>query len=257
MTDPRSANSNNALTSPEHWDAVHPDLQSARMPSRLNVSFRNAARVLRPEIRAGARVLEIGFAPGKLLAWVAKGLGGEVSGVDTSRKGVGAARSLFAALGVPGDLRNEDVFDTSFPLGSFDVVYSLGVIEHFRDARPLVRRHVELARPGGVVVLTVPNYRGIYGSIQRALDAPNIDLHNLDIMTRSALEEPAPADLASEARAWRTGRVDPWLLSLSRKIPARAARLLAYAVNGLGVVQWPEIGPLCPLLALRIVRRSA
>lgn len=115
MTDPRSAKPSNELTSREHWDAVHPAAQSVRMPSLLNVSFRNAARVLRPEIRAGARVLEIGFAPGKLLAWVAKGLGGEVSGVDTSKKGVEAARSLFAALGLPGDLRNEDVFDTSSP----------------------------------------------------------------------------------------------------------------------------------------------
>lgn len=227
------------------------------MPSPLNVSFRNAARILRREISPGMRVLEIGFAPGTLLAWVGKKLKAEVAGVDFSSNGLAAAKDLFDALSFSGDLRNESVFETSFADASFDVVYSLGVIEHFRDPRPIVRRHVELARPGGVVIITVPNYRGIYGRIQKALDAPNLELHNLDIMTPRTLEGLVPVDIGGEARVWRAGCVDPWILSLSRKLPQRSARLLAYFVNGVGILQGREIEALCPLLVLRIRRRTA
>jgi SAM-dependent methyltransferase len=226
------------------------------MPSSLNVSFRNAARVLSREISPGMRVLEVGFAPGNVLAWVGKVLQAEVAGVDFSGNGFAAAKELFNALSLAGDLRNESVFETSFAEASFDVVYSLGVIEHFQDPRPIVRRHVELVRPGGVVLITVPNYRGIYGRIQRALDAPNLELHNLDIMTPRNLEGLAPTDIDGETKVWRAGCVDPWILSLSRRFPRRNARLLAYLVNGIGILQWRDIEALCPLLVLRIRRRN-
>jgi 2-polyprenyl-3-methyl-5-hydroxy-6-metoxy-1,4-benzoquinol methylase len=248
---------NGELTTLGHWDEVHACPPRNRLPSSLGVSLRNAARILRPEISPGTRVFEIGFAPGKLLAWISKRLEAEVAGVDFSSRGFAAAKGLFAALSLSGDLRNESVFETSFADASFDVVYSLGVIEHFRDPRPIVRRHVELARPGGVVIIAVPNYRGIYGRIQSVLDAPNLELHNLDIMTPQTLEALVPADIGGERRVWRAGCVDPWCLSLSRKLPRRSARLLAYLLNGVGILQWRDIEALCPLLVLRIRRRSA
>jgi SAM-dependent methyltransferase len=45
--------------------------------------------------------------------------------------------------------------------GAFDVVYSSGVVHHTRDPRASFGRLVELARPGGIIVL------GVYNAIAR------------------------------------------------------------------------------------------
>jgi 2-polyprenyl-3-methyl-5-hydroxy-6-metoxy-1,4-benzoquinol methylase len=38
----------------------------------------------------------------------------------------------------------------------FDLVFSFGLIEHFPDKRDILDAHIELAKPGGIVLLYVP-----------------------------------------------------------------------------------------------------
>ena len=43
-----------------------------------------------------------------------------------------------------------DFFDESLlPLGFFDLVYSLGFIEHFKESATVTRRMSQILRPGG------------------------------------------------------------------------------------------------------------
>src|SRR5205085_5136150 len=124
-----------------HWDsewAVRPRL---RLPLSVTVGIRDIKRLLRKHVRPGMSFLEIGCAPGKILAWIAKVLGADVAGLDYSPRGMQHAFDLFRALNIVADLRNEDIFETTFPSESFDIVYSAGVIEHFRDPRPIVHSH--------------------------------------------------------------------------------------------------------------------
>ena len=133
-------------------------------------------------------MLEIGCAPGKLLAWVAAALRADVSGVDFSVKGMATAVRLFAALKIAADLRCEDLRETSFAPGTFTGGRnSVGVIEHFEDPRDMVARHLRLVKPGGTALMTVPNYHDLYGRLQRHFDAPSLEYHNVNIMTCEAL----------------------------------------------------------------------
>ncbi len=87
-----------------------------------------------------------------------------------------------------------DVFDRGLIERQFDVVVSFGFIEHFDDPEPAIRRHVELCKPGGVVFITVPNYR--VGSFYRWLThrlGPTplqwiTEGHNLNCMERVFLK---------------------------------------------------------------------
>jgi SAM-dependent methyltransferase len=226
-----------------------------RLPSPLNVSTRNLQSILRREVRPGMKVLEVGFAPGKHLVWVARVLAADVSGLDYSEPGVTSAKRLFEALGARGDLRCGDIFNPSFGEGSFDLVYSMGLIEHFDDPTEIVRRHVLLAKPaGGVALLIIPNYRGIYGTVQARFDRPNLAIHNLEIMSRDGLERLVPRDLAKEFHATPVGRFDPWLINFRTKWPAPIALSVWLVGNAIGLLQPFEISRLHPWLVLRIVR---
>ena len=201
------------------------------------------------------RFLEVGCAPGKTLAWVARVLGARVAGVDYSPRGVAVARDLLRVLGVDGDVRCEDIFTTTFEPGSFDVVFSAGVIEHFDDPREIVRCHVGLVRPGGKAIITIPHYGGLYGRLKRHFDPANLALHNLTIMAVDALRGLAPPDLVTQARAYPAGRLSPWLVNFERRWPRLVARVVSHLLNGVGLVQPVEVRALCPTLVLECPRR--
>lgn len=241
-------------TTREYWEAVHSTKARLRLPSGLLVSTQNLRRLLKAHIRPQMHVLEIGCAPGKQLAWVAKVLKAKVSGVDFSRWGIEFSRQLFKALDIEGDLRCEDILSSSFDAESFDVVYSTGVIEHFEKPEIIVRQHVKWLKKNGVALLAIPNYGGTYGKFQRYFDPENLLIHNLKIMSCDGLARLAPVDLTTEIEVFRAGRVDPWLINFHKKWPEPLAKALSYIFNGLGVVQPFDVAPLCPWLVLRLVR---
>ena len=193
------------LTTRDHWDSAWERPPRWRLPSKLFVSTRNLQRVIAPHVRPGMRYLELGCAPGKMLAWVASDLGARVSGLDYSERGIEWARRLFDTLGLEADLRCEDVWSTTFDRGGFDVVFSAGLIEHFDDPSALVRQHVTLVKPGGRAIITVPNYGGIYGRLQGWFDPDNLALHNLSIMSTEAMRA-SGAGRSRRRRACLSGR---------------------------------------------------
>jgi len=49
-------------------------------------------------------------------------------------------------------------------------VYSLGLIEHFHDSTEIVKAHARLVKPGGYLVIAVPNIqKAFYGWMQKLL----------------------------------------------------------------------------------------
>jgi len=244
----------NDLTAVDHWNEAWAHEIRLRLPSPWIIPTRDLQRLIAPLVQPGQPVLEIGCAPGKMLAWVAAALGARVSGLDYSPRGLGQARRLFDALQLNADFRCEDLRQTTFPAASFDFVYSIGVIEHFADPRGIVRDHLSLVRPGGTVLMTVPNYRGMYGYLQRYFDADSLLLHNLDIMSCDALAHLVPEDEPYRVRAYPAGRLSPWVLSTGKRWPGTIARSVSYAVNAIALLQPFEIAAIAPMLVLEVTR---
>ena len=238
----------------EYWDKVWASGDRRSFPSFANVGNRNLRAVLRRELAGSRRVLEVGCAPGKWLAWLAASEGKEVAGLDFAPGGVEETRRRLAAAGVSGDIRCEDVFRHSFEPGTFDAVYSAGVIEHFDDPRPCLAVHLGLTRPGGRVVVLVPHYGGLYGRLQRRLDPENLAIHNLSIMSPEALGAAMREAGGIEVDAKAVGRAIPWILSLHRGAPATLARATSLGLNFAAILQPLEFAPLCPLLLVTATR---
>jgi SAM-dependent methyltransferase len=128
-------------------------------------------------------VLEVGCAPGKWLAFMAKQFGLKPSGVEYSNAGMKATLENFRILNLAPDAIFTGDFFQMKPPRQFDVVMSLGFIEHFSDVDSVVQLHLEWLKPGGTLVLGVPNFRGIYAPIQQVLDRQILEKHNLGIMS--------------------------------------------------------------------------
>jgi 2-polyprenyl-3-methyl-5-hydroxy-6-metoxy-1,4-benzoquinol methylase len=132
--------------------------------------------------KPGLRALEIGGAPGQYLAYLHRTFGYDVTVLDRSATGCEKARENFRLLGINGAVEHGDLFDDEADLGRFDVVYSLGLIEHFTDPLPVVTAHLRLLEPGGTLVLSCPNFLGINGSLVRRLSPALLDTLDVDTM---------------------------------------------------------------------------
>lgn len=244
----------NEKTAPAHWDAAYARAPRMRIASPVNIGSLNLQRLLRRYVRPGDEFLEIGCAPGKMLAWVAKELDARVTGLDYSRPGIALTQRLLEHCGVAADTRCENIFRTTLLPESFDVVYSGGVIEHFDDPTGIVAQHVSLVRRGGVAVIAIPNYGGLYGRAQRRLDPGNLSIHNLDIMSVPALERLGKIP-GCVSRAFPFGRFSPWLLSLDKRMPGGLALAAGWAGNFIGQLQPVTVPALAPLLVLEVRKR--
>lgn len=245
-----------SITTRGYWSGMYRREPRMRLPSSFFVGTRNLQQLLQRHIKARTAFLEIGCAPGKMLAWVANKFDACVSGIDYAETGIEMSKKLFLSLGMEADLRCEDLFDTTFKSGSFDVVYSAGLIEHFDDPSDVVRRHIDLCKPGGISIIAVPNYGGIYGMLQKYLDPENLALHNLKIMNCSKLYSIVPVDSASQIRVYLTGCLNPSILSFGKKLPPFLAGGLFHAMNLMGLLQPFVFAPICPLIVLEIVRKK-
>jgi SAM-dependent methyltransferase len=134
----------------------------------------------------GAKVLEVGSAPGHHLIRLRDVFGFEPYGVEYSPSGAELNRKLFHLHGISSDnVIQGDFFSPQFQgkyESHFDVVVSHGFIEHFTDVDGVVAKHLNVLAPGGRLVVTIPNLRGINYWLAWVFRKELIPLHNLSIM---------------------------------------------------------------------------
>ncbi|CAN5292811.1 hypothetical protein BH09BAC1_BH09BAC1_16290 [soil metagenome] len=64
----------------------------------------------------------------------------------------------------------------------FDLVYSLGLIEHFLNTKEILQAHLDFVKPNGVLLIIVPNFLGLNGWLQKKVDKEFYDKHYLACM---------------------------------------------------------------------------
>ncbi len=97
----------------------------------------------------GARLLEVGCGMGTDLLQFARG-GAEVTGVDLTPRSIEISRRHFSLYDAAGDFALADCEKLPFAGGSFDVVYSNGVLHHTPDTAGAIREIYRVLRHRGL-----------------------------------------------------------------------------------------------------------
>jgi len=165
----------------DRWDKIQ--LPAIHEPTTRHPVAREILRVFRDCLPQGdLSVVEIGGAPGRHCAYLSKYHGYRPSIIEYSEIGCRKTRENFDLLGLDVTIHQRDFFSDLSDLPRFDVVMSFGFIEHFDDVPDVLGRHVQLLRPGGILILGVPNFRGISRKVL-AWQAPEmLARHNLEAM---------------------------------------------------------------------------
>jgi ubiquinone/menaquinone biosynthesis C-methylase UbiE len=106
----------------------------------------------------GRDVLEVGCGIGSdALGFVESGA--VYSGIDFSPTAVDIARKRLAACGYKPDVVQADATRLPFSDGSFDLVYSMGVLHHIPDVEKAVEEIERVLRPGGEAIVMLYHAR--------------------------------------------------------------------------------------------------
>lgn len=237
------------LASREYWERIHqiyrsaPDIWHRRIRYRLTQGFYSHLRLVRTHIleqylpRQG-KMIELGCAPSEMLLEICMRFGLEPFGIEYSESGYRATVKEFERKKIDSSgIMQGDLTDPEFRhqyREYFDVVYSGGLIEHFSNPIDIVGYHVELLKPGGSLVVSIPNLRApLYRHVLSITDSTVLAIHNLDIMKRSKFESLFSKDLLCTHYSDYIGVFD---LNLMFPPRSRILQKIASAIQGISDV---------------------
>src|ERR1700761_553674 len=109
-----------------------------------------------------------------------------------------------------------DLFNYT-PEEKYDMVLSFGLIEHFSDTKAIIETHLQFLKPGGILFITLPNFTGVNGWIQRKFDLENYNKHNISSMNPKMLAETCKQLGLKNVESYYHGRFTVWLENSSEK----------------------------------------
>jgi SAM-dependent methyltransferase len=153
-----------------HWESYwrgHP-----RIEETYSTGDRLAREILAEGPVSGRSVLEVGAGSGRdTLSLIRAGATGVV--LDYSPASLELVRAQAREQGLTVHLVRADALAMPFRDGLFHVVFHQGLLEHFRDPMPLLRENARVARPGGRVIVDVPQTFHLYTLLKQTLIAFN------------------------------------------------------------------------------------
>jgi len=152
-----------------HWDRFWRSARSVEdVYSNDGRVTEELTKVIDP---SGKLVLEVGAGTGRDGILLSR-MGADVVSLDYSEESLGLVReSLEGNEGVY--LCCADAFSLPFADDTFDVVFHQGLLEHFRNPGDLIAENVRVLKPGGILLVDVPQRYHYYTVIKHVMIALN------------------------------------------------------------------------------------
>ncbi|HOK75614.1 MAG TPA: class I SAM-dependent methyltransferase [Bacteroidales bacterium] len=157
------------LSTKEYWDSI---LEGARLPLSVNRKQYSAWLIdgfFREYILEGnyRTLLEAGAGSSAWLPYLAREYNLKVSGIDYSEPGCRICEENLKLQGIDyGEIICSDIFRWK-DHKKYDIVISLGLIEHFENPGEVLKIAGEHLNPSGMIITVIPNLMGLNGKITR------------------------------------------------------------------------------------------
>jgi SAM-dependent methyltransferase len=136
--------------------------------------------------KTGGDAIEIGCVPGNFMIYLHNEFGYRIDGVDYCGNMDYVRRNLQHNGIYDSNLYDADFF-TFVPRQQYDLVFSGGFVEHFDDHELVIQKHADLAKPGGRVVIFLPNLTHIHKLLCSCFAPGVLRVHRFTLMDRDKL----------------------------------------------------------------------
>jgi cyclopropane fatty-acyl-phospholipid synthase-like methyltransferase len=155
------------------------DVNNKSLSNHLNIAFHKTFQLLLSgHDLSGKKLLEVGCGNSVWLPYFAKQYGVFPFGLDYSEHGCQQARAILKRENLAGEIYHADMFSPPQHLvEQFDVVVSLGVVEHFTNTSEAIKALKIFLKPRGLLLTSIPNHAGFLGWLQKIINRPVYDIH--------------------------------------------------------------------------------
>ncbi len=156
------ATDNKRITTKEQWNNVYSALYE-KLPitptDKSWIGYQIYTELIKYfEKDSTKKFIEAGCAPGEYGIFFAKLFEHEIFGFDYSPEGLALTKSNWELSNIKGNIIEADIFDLpDYYQNNFDVVFSAGFIEHFRDPQEIIDIFHSLLKKDGLIVTIIPN----------------------------------------------------------------------------------------------------
>jgi hypothetical protein len=207
----------NKLSTEENWREYWASKNNIQLISDT-YSYHDFIKRAVAKVKPNGNCVELGGFPGKFSVFLKKYCGLHPTLVDSY-----SDEAVVAELAEFNGLRREDIkcvkddILSNTPSERYDLVCSFGLIEHFIDLKEILNAHKKYMSPGAVLLISLPNFRGVNGLLQRFFDPATLAIHNLKVMNLVLLKN-VLADLGLiEIEVIYYPSTQVWLENLDRK----------------------------------------
>jgi ubiquinone/menaquinone biosynthesis C-methylase UbiE len=131
--------------------------------NQIQFAFQNHFKVFNELIfseKNKYKILEVGCGRGSLSAYFSD-KGHDCHLLDISKEIINTAQEIFKHNNLKGSFYVEDAEKMNFQDNSFDIVFSIGLMEHFKDIEKILDEKIRVLKKGGSLFLyIVPEYNG-------------------------------------------------------------------------------------------------
>jgi 2-polyprenyl-3-methyl-5-hydroxy-6-metoxy-1,4-benzoquinol methylase len=139
--------------------------KKASFKDRLNIFV----EAVKETTKAPGRILDFGCGPGIISVELGK-LGYNVTGLDGSAEMVRMCRGRAEKLGLKNlKFDHHAAEGVQLPVGEFDTVVCSSVVEYVVEDMPLIAKLIASLKPGGHLILSVPNASSLTGKAESAV----------------------------------------------------------------------------------------